>query len=279
MGKLDGKVALITGGSSGIGEATVRLFVKEGARVVFTTYTQEKKSRRMVEELGPSTRYLHADVSHEADVKAAISLTVETFGRIDCLFNNAGYPPFSGPIESIPVKKFDTGIGVLLRGVFLGMKHTASVMKRQGTGSIINNSSVAGLQIGFSSHIYHAAKAAVIHLTRLVAMELGENGIRVNSICPGLILTSIFGRSFGLSAETADKQLDRLSALFASQQAIQRPGIAEDIAKAALWLASDDSSFVNGHTLVVDGGLSVGSTWSDGLKFLNKLKSTISLDT
>jgi len=279
MGKLDDKVALITGGSSGIGEATVRLFVKEGACVVFTTYTQEEKSRRMVEELGSNTRYLHADVGQETDVKSAINLTVETFGRLDCLFNNAGYPPVKGPIESMSVEAFDQGIGVLLRGVFLGMKYAAPVMKRQGTGSIINNSSVAGFRIGFSSHIYHAAKAAVNHLTRSVAMELGESGVRVNCICPGAILTSMFGRGFGLSAEAADNKIELLKPLFTEFQSIKRPGLPEDIAQAALWLASEDSGFVNGHALVVDGGFSVGSKWSDRGSFIDQLQSTMDIDT
>ena len=261
MGKLDGKVAVITGGASGIGAAAVRLFVEEGCRVVIAD-VQDDKGTRLADELGKSSAYLHADVSRESDVSGAIAHALSRFGRLDCLYNNAGLGGVSGPIAEIPVDGYDQTMGVLLRGVFLGMKHAAPIMKQQGSGSIISTASVAGLQAGYGPHIYSAAKAAVVHLTRSVAMELGESGVRVNCICPGGIATPIFGAALGVSGAEADRVAETMKVLLTAFQPIQRAGLPEDIARAALWLASDDSSFVNGHALVVDGGLIGGRMWS-----------------
>jgi NAD(P)-dependent dehydrogenase (short-subunit alcohol dehydrogenase family) len=147
-------------------------------------------------------------------------------------------------------------------------------MKEQGTGSIINTASVAGIRTGYGNHIYSAAKAGVIQLTRSVAMELGEAGIRVNSILPGFIPTPMIGRARGLSIEEADSKINVITESFKDAQPIRRAGKPEDIAKAALWLASDDSSFVNGHALVVDGGVTGGRGWSsyqDAIRELNKV--------
>jgi NAD(P)-dependent dehydrogenase (short-subunit alcohol dehydrogenase family) len=262
MARLAGKVALITGGASGIGEATVRLFVAEGACVVIADI-QADRGRTLAAELGARAAYVHTDVSREADVSGVITETVARFGRLDCLFNNAGYGGVMGPIETTPVAGFDETLGVLLRGVFLGMKHAAPVMKRQGGGAIISTASVAGLRAGNGPHVYSAAKAAVIHLTRSVAMELGETGVRVNCICPGGIATPIFGKALGLSAEQAEGTLPLIKSVLEHAQPIQRPGMPDDIAHAALWLASDEASFVNGHALVVDGGLIGGRLWSE----------------
>jgi NAD(P)-dependent dehydrogenase (short-subunit alcohol dehydrogenase family) len=262
MGKLDGKVAVITGGASGIGEASVRLFVAEGARVVFGDI-QDEKGERLAAELGETSLYAHCDVTQEADVKGLIDLAVEKFGRLDCLYNNAGFPGVGGPIETIPVEGFDQTIAVLLRSVFLGMKHAAPVMKAQGSGSIISTASVAGLRTGMAGHIYSTAKAGVIHLTHSVAMELGESGVRVNCICPGGIATPIFGKAAGLPVEIADQTVEFMKQVLAGSQPIKRAGLPEDVARAALWLASDDSGFVNGHELVVDGGMIGGRLWSE----------------
>jgi NAD(P)-dependent dehydrogenase (short-subunit alcohol dehydrogenase family) len=261
MGKLDGKVAVITGGASGIGAAAVRLFVEEGCRVVIAD-VQDDKGARLADELGKSSAYLHADVSRESDVSGAIAHALSRFGRLDCLYNNAGLGGVSGPIAEIPVDGYDQTMGVLLRGVFLGMKHAAPIMKRQGSGSIVSTASVAGLQAGYGPHIYSAAKAAVVHLTRSVAMELGESGVRVNCICPGGIATPIFGEAIGVSGAEADRVAETMKVLLTARQPIQRAGLPEDIARAALWLASEDSSFVNGHALIVDGGLIGGRMWS-----------------
>jgi len=262
MTRLRDKVALITGGASGIGEATARLFVQEGASVMLVDI-QDDRGRLLAGELGAHTAYFHADVSREADVAAAVEEATRRFGRLDCLFNNAGYAGATGRIEDIPLEGFDETIGVPLRSVFLGIKHTTPVMKRQGAGSIISTASVAGLRTGMGPHIYSAAKAAVIHLTHSVAMELGESGVRVNCICPGGIATPIFGKAFGLPPDRADQTIPLMKSVLETLQPLKRPGLPEDIARAALWLASEESSFVNGHALVVDGGLIGGRLWSE----------------
>jgi NAD(P)-dependent dehydrogenase (short-subunit alcohol dehydrogenase family) len=150
-------------------------------------------------------------------------------------------------------------------------------MKRQGTGSIISTASVAGLRTGYGPHVYSTAKAAVIHLTRSVAMELGEHGVRVNCICPGGIATPIFGKAFGLDAEAADQAVTVMKGVLTQLQPIRRSGLPDDIAQAALWLASDDSTFVNGHALVVDGGLTGGRQWSEGKTLRATLRAALGL--
>jgi NAD(P)-dependent dehydrogenase (short-subunit alcohol dehydrogenase family) len=276
MPRLNGKVTLITGGASGIGEGTARLFIEEGAAVTIADI-QDDRGQRLAKELGSRAAYIHADVSREAEVHAAVNAVVERFGRLDCLFNNAGFGGVQGGIEEITVAGFDETIGVLLRGVFLGMKHAAPIMKRQGSGSIISTASVAGLRTGLGPHVYSAAKAAVIHLTHSVAMELGENGIRVNCICPGGIATPIFGKAFGIDADRADATVPLMKGVLETMQPIRRSGLPEDIAHAALWLASDDSTFVNGHALVVDGGLIGGRQWSEVQQRRGMLRSALGL--
>jgi NAD(P)-dependent dehydrogenase (short-subunit alcohol dehydrogenase family) len=262
VSRLTGKVALITGGASGIGEGTVRLFAREGASVVIADI-QDDQGARLAAELGARVAYVHTDVSHEADVQSAVAESVRRFGRLDCIFNNAGFGGVGGRIEAIDIAGFDQTIGVLLRGVLLGMKHAAPVMKRQGGGSIISTASVAGLTAGFGPHVYSAAKAAVIQLTKTVAMELGEHNIRVNCICPGGIATPIFGKGLGMSAEQAEAIVPLMKGVLENLQPIKRSGVPDDIANAVLWLASDDATFVNGHALVVDGGLTGGRSWSE----------------
>jgi NAD(P)-dependent dehydrogenase (short-subunit alcohol dehydrogenase family) len=193
------------------------------------------------------------------------------------MFNNAGIPGFSGPIEETPLEAFEQILAVHLCGVFLGIKHAAPVMKRQGSGSIINTASVAGLGTGYGSHAYSTAKAAIIHLTRSVAVELGESGVRVNCICPGGIMTAIFGVAFGLPPDKADQTIESLKAPLTEAQPIRRAGVPKDIAHAALWLASDESGFVNGHALVIDGGLTCGRGWSESQKTFADLAATMGL--
>jgi len=255
MSRLDGKVAVITGGASGM----VRRFVEEGARVVIADI-QDAKGHTLADTLGGAAVYQHVDVADEAEVKAAVRRAVDEFGRLDCMFNNAGFGGAIGPIETTPVEDYDRTMNVLLRGVFLGMKHAAPVMKAQGSGSIISTASVAGLGGGRGPHIYSAAKAAVINLTRSVALELGESGVRVNCICPGGIATPLLAKGLGGGEEA----VEMVRTALAGFQSIRRGGVPDDIANAALWLASDESSFVNGHALVVDGGLTAGTMWSQG---------------
>jgi len=254
--RLEGRVAVITGGASGIGAASARLFVAEGARVLVADM-QEDRGKEIATELGESAAFRRTDVTREEDVKTAVDEAVARWGRLDCMFNNAGFGGALGPIESTSVEEFDLTFDVLLKGVFLGIKHAAPIMKRQGAGSIINTASVAGLQTGNSPHLYSVAKAAVIHLTRSVALELGEAGIRVNCICPGIIATPLAaGRT-----DVSEEQLVKLRRALAGSQALGRIGDPEDIARAALWLASDESSFVTGQAQVVDGGAFAGRPW------------------
>jgi len=260
MGRLEGKVAVITGGASGIGEASVRLFAAEGAEVVVADI-QDERGGRLASELG--AEYVHTDVTLEADVEAAVSHAVDVFGRLDCMFNNAGIVGAVGPIESVTVEAFDRTVAVLLRGVFLGIKHAAPVMRAQGGGSIINTASVAAVRTGYGNHVYSAAKAGVVQLTRSVAMELGEDNVRVNCVLPGFIPTPMIALARGVPLEGSDGKLGVITEAFREAQPIRRPGHPDDVAKAVLWLASDDSGFVNGHALVVDGGVSGGRMWSD----------------
>jgi NAD(P)-dependent dehydrogenase (short-subunit alcohol dehydrogenase family) len=255
VGKLDGKVAVITGAASGIGKATAKLFVKEGARVVLGDI-QDDLGKALADELGSSTIYQHANVRSEEHIKALINLAVEKFNKLDIMFNNAGFGGVGGPIEDIPVDAWDVTMEVMLRSVFLGIKNSIPIMKKQGFGNIVSTASVAGIRTGFGPLAYSTAKAAIIHLTHVVAMQLGEFNIRVNCVAPGGIATAIFGRGLGLPQDWSNRLSNMLKATFFSElQPIKRAGLPEDVAKAVLWLASDDSSFVSGHALLVDGGL------------------------
>ena len=257
MGRLNGKVAVITGGASGIGEGAVRLFAAEGARVVIADI-QDDRGNALAAEIGAAAIYARADVAREDDVRAAISTAVTSFGRLDVMFNNAGFLGTVGPVEEIPVEEFDLTMNVLLRGVFLGMKHAAPVMKAQGSGSIISTSSIAGIAAGDGPHVYATAKAAVLHLTRSVALELAEHSVRVNAICPGAIITPLV-----MGGVLDNPQVeDAVKPVFVKFQPIPRAGMPVDIARAALWLASDDSTFVTGQAIVVDGGATAGTQWS-----------------
>ncbi|WP_206664805.1 SDR family NAD(P)-dependent oxidoreductase [Dankookia rubra] len=203
MGMLDGKVAIITGGTSGIGAACVELFIAEGAQVVIAARRQVE-GEELARRHGQSASFIRTDVAQEADVQAMLAHCLSRFGRLDCLVNNAGTPGGAAGIAEVDIDKFDDLTNVHLRGTLLGMKHAAPVMLKQGHGSIVNLGSVAGQFPGISSHIYSAVKAAIIHLTRCVAMELGEGGVRVNSVSPGAIVTGIFGKGAGMTdAEAA----------------------------------------------------------------------------
>jgi NAD(P)-dependent dehydrogenase (short-subunit alcohol dehydrogenase family) len=263
MSLLDGKVAVVTGAASGIGEGTVRRFVEEGARVVIADI-QDGPGHQLAEELGPSTTYLHTDVSQEDDVRGAVQHAVGKWGKLDCIFNNAGFGGVSGPIEETDTAGYDATMAVLLRGVFLGIKHASAVMKQQRSGSIVSTASVAGLQAGFGPHVYSAAKAAVIHLTRSVSVELGPFGVRANAICPGIIVTNIFTAGIGVDNQIIkDAVRGRLGDAFAGIAPMQRAGLPLDIADAAAWLASDHSSYVTGQAITVDGGLTAGRDFAD----------------
>jgi NAD(P)-dependent dehydrogenase (short-subunit alcohol dehydrogenase family) len=271
MRTLDGKVAVITGATSGSGARTAELFVAEGAKVVIAGRRQDK-GERLADALGAAAAFVRTDVSVEADVKAMIEACVARFGRLDCLINNAGGAarrdgaplPRAGVAEA-DLENLDMVIAVHVRGVLAAMKHAVPVMVAQGCGSIITVASVNGIRpgLGGKGGLYYAvAKAASIHLTRCAAVELGEKGIRVNTISPGPIATGIFGKGAGLEPDDADRHVEYAEAAIAAVaprwQALPDVGRTEDIAQAALFLAGDGSRMITGHNLVVDGGICAG---------------------
>ena len=273
MGMVEGKIAIITGATSGIGARTAELFVAEGAKVVFTG-RRTAEGAAVAARIGSGAEFVAADATSEDDWRRVIDHTLKAFGRIDCLFNNAGGPAPTGSIASVPVAGFDAAMALLVRSVMLGMKHVAPIMLRQRAGSIINNGSIAGHQTGRStSMIYGAAKAAVNHLSKCVAMELGEHNVRVNSVSPGAIATGILPKALGLEASKADALADGLKEVFAKAQPIPRAGVPDDIAQCVLWLASDRSSFVNAIDIVVDGGLIGGAMFTPHHEGLKQLKA------
>lgn len=250
-GRLSGKIAVITGGASGIGRATALTFLREGASVLIGDLNEANiaETSALVAKQGVADRFasLRVDVASETDNIAMIALAVQRFGGVDCIFNNAGVGGAFGPIGDTTVDEWDFTFDVLVRGVFLGIKHASRQMQQQGRGgSIINTASVAGLAGGGGPHAYSAAKAAVVNLTRAVMTELAGARIRVNAIAPGLINTPL---AVGEGKENS------VNALIARKQPWPDMGQPSDIANTALFLASDESKFINGAIIVVDGGL------------------------
>ena len=253
--RLAEKVVIVTGAASGLGEATARLLAAEGARVVLADI-QDQCGEQLAAELGEAAEYFHCDVTAETDVARVVDGAVARFGRLDCLFNNAGIIGAHGGIDEIRLEEYEFTMAVLLRSVFLGMKHAARVMKPQRSGVILSTSSIGGLHGGLGTHVYAAAKGAIVALTKNVAAELGAWSIRVNAIAPGKILTPMNAAAIVGRADAMDEAREA----FQTRTPLRgRIGIPDDIAHAAVWLASDDAGFVSGHTLVVDGGLTTGS--------------------
>src|SRR3990167_1404520 len=260
-GRLDGKVAVITGAASGIGLGTVELFVAEGARVVAADI-QDEKGAMLAKRFPGKVAYAHCDVTDEAQIEAALKLAKSEFGGLDILFNNAGISDRMTTITEITADGWSWIFDVLVRGPALGMKHAVPLMLERGGGSIINTASIAGLQAGWGPLAYSTAKAGVIHMSSVAAAQLSPQKIRVNAICPGLIATSIFGASMGLPREVADQMAARVADAAATVQPVPKAGMPDDIAQAALYLASDAAAFVSGTHIVVDGGITVGSRHS-----------------
>ena len=254
--RLENKVALITGGTSGIGAETARLFINEGAKVIISGRSQEK-GEILSNELGGNSKYILSDVTKEEDIENSIKETLEEFGKLDILFNNAGGPVGAG-IEKVTQKDIDYGVHLLLASVILGTKFAIEPMRKNGGGCIINNSSIAGIRYRQGDPLYAALKAGVTHYTRMSGVELGPDNIRVNSISPGAIATPIFWggsqRANTLSNEENEKKLEKLKGNLAKAVPLNRSGLALDIAEAALYLASDAGSFVSCQDIVVDGG-------------------------
>jgi NAD(P)-dependent dehydrogenase (short-subunit alcohol dehydrogenase family) len=267
--RLENQVAVVTGGARGIGAGIVRRFVEEGAQVVFSDLLNEK-GKALNEELGKNVVFYRADATSPSDTEALMKFAVERFGRLDCVVNNAGAGAERGPIADISVEGFDRSIALLLRGPFLGIKYAIPHME---SGTIINIASVAGITAGLSSHPYTAAKWGLVGLTKSVALELAERGIRVNAICPGGTATWIWAPAYPeMPADMVERTPEIVEPWLAAGAPLGRAGFPADIANAALWLASSESSFVTGHALVVDGGLTAGRRWSEGLRSFDQLR-------
>lgn len=252
------KVTVITGAASGIGEGAARRFVEEGARVVIADL-QVDAGQALASELGDVARFIECDVTKEDNVAAAVDLAVADFGRLDCMINNAGVVGAVGSIKDTSAEAWDFTIAVLLRGVFLGMKHAARVMIPQGAGSILSISSTAGLAGGLGPHCYTAAKHAVVGLTKSVSSELVRQGIRVNAVSPGNTVTAMTAAVITGDPTNETDTIDAIS----DGSPLGIAGFPSDIANALLYLASDEARYVSGHTLLVDGGQLAGVTPAD----------------
>lgn len=261
MQRLKDKVAIITGGTSGIGRACAIAFACEGAHVVVAGRRREAGSA-LVAELGGHSVFVACDVTREDDIRKLVATTIDRLGAIDCVISNAGSASATGPIADTDSKTFDEDLAMHVRAPFLAMKYAAPAMVARRAGSFIHMSSISGNRAGFNPFGYEVAKAALAHFTRCAALELGEHGIRVNSISPGPTRTGIFAKAGGVAPDAADRAMRAVEAAFANLlPAVQAlPGMIqpEDIANAAVFLASDEARLINGHDLVVDGGITAG---------------------
>ena len=261
MGMLDGKVAVIMGATSGIGAATARRFVAEGAEVVMAG-RRGGVGEQLAGELGSRACFVRTDATAESEVQALFETVGERFGGLDCLVNSSGVGGRQWSVRSLDVAVLCDTLRCHVGGAAAAIRHGAPLMVEKGAGSIITIASTGGSMAGWSPLDYSVAKAAVIHLTRWAAVELGEHGVRVNTISPGPVLTGIFAKAAGVDSAQADQNAPALEPVFASWlapwQPLRRVAVPDDVAGAAAWLASDASALVTGRDLAVDGGLSTG---------------------
>ena len=253
-GRLKGKVAAITGAASGFGASAAKRFVEEGAKVVMGDI-QDEAGQALADELGKAAVYVHCDVTVEDDVARLVDTAVEQFGQLDIMYNNAGVVGAVGPIATTPAEEWHRTIDIHVSGCFYGCKHAARVMVPRKIGSIVSMSSTAGIQGGLGPHAYTAAKHAIVGITKSVAAELAQHGIRANCISPAGMATPMVAATMGdhTDLETTRKNLSESSPLKG------RPGLPEDVVNAALWLASDESGYTSGLTLTTDAGLTTGT--------------------
>ncbi len=249
MGRLDGKVALVTGASSGIGEACARRFAEEGATVCGLD-VKRAETWGSVTEQAPARSFFVADVRDEQAVQSAVGETVSAFGSLDVVVNAAGVAG-GGPVHLLPAEEWDRVVDINLKGTFLVAKHSLARMVEQRSGSIVNVASIEGVEGTEGGSSYNASKGGVVLLTKNMAIDYGRLGIRVNCVCPGFIETPMMASVMDIMGEYRDRYRD--------EHKLGRFGRPEEIAAAALFLASDEGSFVTGHALVVDGGFTAGA--------------------
>ena len=272
------KVVVITGATSGIGLEIAKYSISQGAEVVISG-RREDEGKKIVKELGEKCRFIKCDVLYEDQICALVEEVFSHYGKIDAMFNNAGAPDFVRNIEDISYDKIRHSLDLLLTSVIIGTREVTRIMSKQNKGSIVNTASIAGHWGGCGGSVYSAAKAGVIHFSKVTSLELAKYNIRVNSISPGAIITEIFGVGQKLSGEKLSLSDDHLksSEAFNDFQPISRAGLPEDIANLAIYLASDESTFVTGQDFVVDGGLLAGrplNLASESFKKINRsLKS------
>ena len=270
------KVIIITGGTSGIGLEIARSSISLGAEVVISG-RRENEGKKIVNSLGKKCRFIKCDVLHEDQIRMLVDKTFRDYGKIDVMFNNAGAPDFVRNIEDISYDKIRHSLDLLLTSVIIGTREVTKIMSKQKYGSIINTASIAGHWGGCGGSVYSAAKAGVIHFSKVTSLELARHNIRVNSISPGAIITEIFGIGQKLSGEKLSLSDDHLksSGAFNDFQPIQRAGLPEDIANLAMYLASDESTFVTGQDFVVDGGLLAGRPLNLASESFKKINNSL----
>ena len=254
-GRLEGKVAAITGAASGFGEGAARRFVAEGARVALGDI-QDERGQAVADELGDAAVYRHCDVTSEDDVAGLVDAAVDAFGQLDVMYNNAGIVGAVGPFDTHPADEWKATIDVHVNGVFYGVKHAARVMKPRGTGAIVSMASTAAVFGGLGPHAYTAAKHAIVGITKAAAAELGQHGIRANAIGPaGMATPMVAAFQFG-----DPSKVDEVIESLAETSPIKgRAGLVEDVVNAALFLASDEAGYITGHTLMTDAGQTIGA--------------------
>lgn len=256
LNRLQDKVAIITGAASGIGRGVAEVFINEGAKVVIADINPNA-GEQSAAALGDNARFKKTDVTDDAQVKALVDFTVEEFGQLDIMFNNAGAFGVRGSLLEIGCEGFDATFALLVKSVFLGMKHAGAAMQSQGHGAILNTASISATTPGYGPHIYQAAKAAVLQLSKTISLEFAEYGIRVNCVSPGGVYTPLIGNALGID-EKGTKDIDDY---MATTLPLGRTGTPQDIANAALFLCSDDAAYITGQNLIVDGAESTGKKY------------------